>query len=140
MGVPKGFQDVNRKKRIEALNDINFYRFVYEITYTEEYQKLLQESELNGKVIISDIDVIMSSDKFNKRCFKRVNALTEDDANRKMTEWLESIKEESIIRDYKILEVEANSFYDEVKNKHLLPLIDQTEFDKVREESRKGVK
>ena len=140
MSLPKNFnKTVNTKKRFEALNDLNYYKVKFNVELTEGFEKKIRESEISGHVVDPGLDVIATIDKYNKVCFKKITALSDDEANRKMTEWLDSLKEESVLNGYTIDEIESNTFYEELDEKNLLPLVFEEEFNKVTEESKKGV-
>lgn len=132
MGVPKNYNEtVNLKKRFEALNELEFHTYTFDVSYTDKYEKLLREAELNGNTMLIDFDVVSSTDKLSKTCVKRFSAVNEEDASRKILIWLQNKIEEEVIVDYKLKGVVSNTFHDELKEKGLLPLIDVDEFNKI---------
>ena len=121
---------------VEALNDLNFYTVEYKIRLTKEIKKMLYESWDTGVDVINDLGIYAAGeDGDTKICIKKYSALSDEQAEGKITEWLDKQVENQVISEYEIITTETNSFYDVLKEKELLPLINQEAFEEVRRKS-----
>lgn len=124
MSLPKHYQQtVNLNKRIEALNDLTFYFFKYEVELTN---KIVNEFVDNSRNF-DDLEKFLGQINFmgNKKaiCKNRVSAVTEDLAFKKIEEWLGKATESEIIKEYKILEVTKKTFVEELEDKKLSDIL-----------------
>jgi len=139
MGLPKNFHKKNNlPKVIESLNELNFYNVNYTVKFTKEYDKQLREAELNDDIVIhSEFDVVTRNlEERSVNCSINFSAIDDEVARRKINEWLEIRKESGKIESYEINKVISNGFYEELEKKGLLPLIDEKEFNKIKENSK----
>jgi spore coat protein CotF len=121
---------------MEALNDLNFYTVQYKIKLTKEIKKMLDESWDTGVDVITDLGIYAAGEDSNtKICIKKYSALTDEQANSKITEWLDKQVENQVISDYELLSRETNTLYDVLKEKELLPLVNEEAFEEVRRKS-----
>jgi hypothetical protein len=68
--------------------------------------------------------VPLSTDRFTKHTkLKKFSALSDEIAEKKMTEWLDKQIENKIISEYEIISMEKDDLHDVLKEKGLLPLI-----------------
>lgn len=128
MGLPKNFQQtVNLNKRVEALNDLTFYLFEYEVKLTT---KIINEVYDSNKSF-EDLEQFLGEIRFigGKRAFckNRVSALDKEKAYDKLSEWLNKAIETQIIESFKIKDVTERSFAEELDDKNLTNLLNQKE-------------
>lgn len=124
MGLPKNFNEtVNMPKVIESLNDLNFYTVNFIMEISDDYDKKERQSEIIGDTLGSDYNVLSRIDDRKLTCVKNYSALNDDIALRKITEWLDIKKEKNEIVSYEIVNIESNSFYEELDKKGLLNLL-----------------
>lgn len=128
MGLPKNFQQtVNLNKRVEALNDLTFYLFEYEVKLTT---KIINEIYDSNKSF-EDLEQFLGEIRFigGKRAFckNRVSALDKEKAYDKLSEWLNKAIETQIIESFKIKDVTERSFAEELDDKNLTNLLSQKE-------------
>ena len=128
MGLPKNFQQtVNLNKRVEALNDLTFYLFEYEVKLTT---KIINEIYDSNKSF-EDLEQFLGEIRFigGKRAFckNRVSALDKEKAYDKLSEWLNKAIETQIIESFKIKDVTERSFAEELDDKNLTNLLNQKE-------------
>jgi hypothetical protein len=125
MALPKNFNEtVNFKNRVESLNNLEFFTVNFNVTLTEEYYKKLRESEITGESVNSELEIISNQDKLTKGSRKKYSALNIDEAKRKFNEWMESLKEDEIISEYEVLDIDSNTFYEELEEKGLMNLLE----------------
>lgn len=126
MGLPKNFQQtVNLTKRVEALNDLIFYFFEYDVILTK---KIINEVYDNNKSF-EDLEQFLGEIKFigngKAACKNRVSALDKEKAHNKLTEWLNKAIDTQIIESFKIKEVTEKTFVEELDDKNLMNLLNQ---------------
>jgi len=124
MGVPKNFQKtVNLNKRVEALNDLTFYFFEYEVKLTT---KIINEVYDNNKSF-DDLEQFLGEIKFlgNKKalCKNRISALDSEQAVLKLKEWLNKAIESEIIESFIVKDVVEKTFAEELDDKNLTELL-----------------
>jgi hypothetical protein len=124
MGVPKNFQKtVNLTKRVDALNDLTFYLYEYNVTLTP---KIVNEVYDNNKSF-DDLEQFLGEMTFigNKvvKCKNRISALNKEKAEPKLKEWLNKSIETGIIEDYSIEKVEEKTFNEELEEKGLTDIL-----------------
>tara|TARA_R110000868_G_scaffold404891_1_gene683578 strand:+ start:1759 stop:2148 length:390 start_codon:yes stop_codon:yes gene_type:complete len=124
MGVPKNFQKtVNLSNRVNALNDLTFYLYEYNVTLTS---KIVNEIYDNNKSFgdleqfLGEMDFI--GDKVVK-CKNRVSALNRKKADVKLTEWLGKAIDTGIIEDFDIVKVIEKTFNEEVEEQGLTEIL-----------------
>jgi len=112
MALPKKFNQID--KRVEALNEIKFYTISFDVKLTENFVKQQIESYDWGSEnkywgVPHDYDIE------SIRKIKKLSALNDEEATRKITEWLDSEIKKKHISTYKILDVKSNNFLEELK-------------------------
>lgn len=120
MGVPKYYQEtVNLSKRIEALNDLTFYFFKYEVELSNNIINEIYDNNKN----FEDLEQFLGEIEFlgDKKalCKNRVSATNKEQGYKKIEEWLNKAIESKIIKEYTILGVEEKSFLEELEDKKL---------------------
>lgn len=124
MGLPKNFQQtVNLNKRVEALNDLTFFNFKYEIALSK---KTINEVYDNNKNF-NDLEEFFGEMEFigNKKakCTNRVSAINPTIAENKIKEWLDKMVDSEVIERYTIYDVEEKTFKEELEDKKLLDIL-----------------
>lgn len=124
MGLPKNFQQtVNLNKRVEALNDLTFFNFKYEIVLSK---KTINEVYDNNKNF-NDLEEFFGKMEFigNKKakCTNRVSAINPTIAENKIKEWLDKMVDSEVIERYTIYDVEEKTFKEELEDKKLLDIL-----------------
>lgn len=124
MGLPKNFQQtVNLNKRLEALNDLNFYSYTYRVKLTS---KVVNEVYDNNKSF-DDLEKYLGKISFLgdklANCVNKISAIDRGKADQKLQEWLNKSIETQIIESYEILKVEEKTFEEEITEKGLLDII-----------------
>ncbi len=127
MGLPKNYQKQNRQlsKRFESLKDLNYYKVKYEFRFTKDFRENQIETYDWG-TYDSEWGVPQSSDKDSKYSkTKRFSAFSDEQAENKIVEWLDSQVEKNIISEYNIISTDKQNFYDVLEEKGLLFLVNQ---------------
>lgn len=124
MGVPKNFQKtVNLNKRVNALNDLTFYLYEYNVTLTP---KILNEIYDNNKSF-GDLEQFLGeitySEGYVVKCKNRISALDKEKSYIKLTEWLNKAVETEIIEDYDIIKVSEKTFNEELEEQGLTEIL-----------------
>jgi hypothetical protein len=124
MGVPKNFQKtVNLNKRVNALNDLTFYLYEYNVTLTP---KILNEIYDNNKSF-GDLEQFLGeitySEGYAVKCKNRISALDKEKSYIKLTEWLNKAVETEIIEDYDIIKVSEKTFNEELEEQGLTEIL-----------------
>lgn len=124
MGLPKNYhQTVNLSKRIEALNDLTFFVFNYEVTFSN---KIINEIYDNNRSF-DDLEQFLGEINFigNKRaiCKNRVSALDREKGFQKINEWLNKAIDSDIIENYVITDIEEKTFNQELEDKGLTDIL-----------------
>ena len=105
MALPKNFnKTVNFNNRIESLNDLIYYSVKYDYVLT-------------GKKV-EDYDVEMEITGF-----KEMTALDEEQAKAKVKNWFNVLIKNEILESYEIKSTETKNFYETLKDKKLLDLL-----------------
>ena len=124
MSLPKNFQQtVNLNKRVEALNDLTFYIYSFEVNLTN---KIINEVYDNNRSF-EDLEEFLGEVSFvgNKiaKCKNRVSALDKEKADKKLDDWLNKAIELEIITGYKITGVDERTFNEELEDKKLMDIL-----------------
>jgi hypothetical protein len=124
MGLPKNYhQTVNLNKRIEALNDLKFFNFTYEVRLTN---KIINEIYDNNKSF-EDLEQFLGEINFmgNKiaTCKNRISALDSEKGHQKINEWLNKVIDAEIIESYTIKDIEERTFNEEIEDKNLTDIL-----------------
>lgn len=106
MALPKNYnQTVNFKNKVESLNDLVYYSVRYDYVLTgkkvEDYDV---ESEVTG--------------------FKEITALDEEQAKAKIQNWFSVLVKNEILESYKIKKTEIKNFYETLKDKKILDVLE----------------
>lgn len=126
MGLPKNYQQtVNLNKRVEALNDLNFYTFKYKLNLTEETVTTIYENL--EKDVVETIEEVIGSITVNKKgeAFGEKTFTSTDDkrVNEKYESWVSKIKEMGLVMDSEIIEITKKTFIEELEDKNLTELL-----------------
>jgi hypothetical protein len=106
MALPKKFNEtINFKNRIESLNDLIFYSVEYDYVLTGK------------KVEEFDVDKEVTG-------IKEISALDEEQAKIKMENWFEVLIKNDILESYNIKSVEIKTFYETLKDKKILDILE----------------
>jgi len=105
MALPKNFnQTVNFKNKVESLNDLIYYSVTYDYVLTGK------------KVDGFDVDTEVNG-------FKEMTALDEEQAKDKIENWFNVLVKNQVLESYKIKSTETKNFYETLKDKRLLDLL-----------------
>ena len=126
MGLPKNYQQtVNLNKRVEALNDLNFYTFKYKLNLTEETVTTIYENL--EKDVVETIEEVIASITVNKKgeAFGEKTFTSTDDkrVNEKYESWVSKIKDMGLVMDSEIIEITKKTFIEELEDKNLTELL-----------------
>ncbi len=102
MAVPKNFNQT--EKRVESLNDLTFYTVTYEYELTDMKGLTTEQIEVVHREITGT---------------KEFSALTDESADDKINEWLESLVVQEILKEYGVVDITSRSFYDKLVDKKL---------------------
>lgn len=103
MAVPK--KNFNQmEKRVESLNDLTFYTVNYEYELSDMESLTTEQIEVVHREITGT---------------KEFSALTDESADDKINEWLESLVVQEILNEYEVIDIESQSFYDKLVDKKL---------------------
>lgn len=105
MALPKKFNEtVNFKNRVDSLNDLFYYSVRYDYVLTgKEVEDYDVEMEITG--------------------FKEITALDEEQAKAKIENWFNVLLKNEILESYEIKSTETKNFYETLKDKKLLDLL-----------------
>lgn len=105
MALPKNFnQTVNFKNKVESLNDLVYHSVKYDYVLTGK------------KVEDYDVDSEVTG-------FKEITALDEEQAKAKIENWFGVLIKNGILESYEIKSSETKNFYETLKDKKLLNLL-----------------
>lgn len=108
MAVPK--KNFNQtEKRVESLNELTFYTVDYEYELTDMENLTTEQIEVVEREVTGT---------------KQFSALTKESANNKINEWLESLVIQEILKEYEVVNITSQSFYDKLVDKKLIDLIE----------------
>ena len=127
MGLPKNYQKQSTQinKRVESLNDLNFYEVTYEFRFTKAFMEQKQDEGEDWDEVGSEFGSPLSLDRDSKYVnTKKFSALDDESAERKITEWLDKQVENKIMSEYDIISIDKNNLHDVLKEKGLLPFLD----------------
>lgn len=126
MGLPKNFQKQNTQitKRVDSLNDLNFYTVEYTVRLTKNFIETNPSDYDWGTELEEFGKPISINDHYSRINTKKFSALNEEQANSKISEWLDKQVENRIISEWDIKSMDTNTFYDVLNEKGLLPLLD----------------
>jgi hypothetical protein len=102
MAVPKNFNQT--EKRVESLNDLTYYTVIYEYELTDMDSLTTEQIEVVHREVTG---------------MKEFSALTDESADEKINEWLESLVVQEILNEYGVVSIESQSFYDKLVDKKL---------------------
>ena len=102
MAVPKNFNQT--EKRVESLNDLTYYTVIYEYELTDMDSLTTEQIEVVHREVTG---------------IKEFSALTDESADEKINEWLESLVVQEILNEYGVVSIESQSFYDKLVDKKL---------------------
>jgi hypothetical protein len=106
MALPKKFNEtINFKNRVDSLNDLTFYSVKYDYTLTDK------------KVEDFDVDSEVTG-------FKEISALNEEQAKAKVENWFNVLVKNGLLESYEIKSVEIKSFYETLKDKKILDILE----------------
>ena len=109
MSLPKKFHEtVNFNNRVRSLNELMYFTVEYEFTLTENYKEKSFEGFDPDKEITG---------------IREFTALTQEQAEDKITNWCAVLEDKEIIKDYKIITMYHKSFYGTLKEKELLEVL-----------------
>lgn len=132
MAIPKNYhQQTNLPKMIEALNDLNFYTVEFEFKFNNDFKNLDTFNDYVGE--FGEIREHLDSE--TNTGIKKFSALNDDLANDKITEWLDNKIDQNVITEYSVIEIVSDSFYDVLKEKELLPFVNEEVFNDVLRKS-----
>ena len=118
MALPKKFNQID--KRVESLNDLNFYKISYEYEFTDTYKKALKEGYET-----SNMDLDKLRQEINGT--KEFSALDDGKANEKINEWLQQFVNDGVLSDFEVTDIKSQSFKDKLDDKKLSPLFEGLE-------------
>ena len=106
MALPKKFNEtINFKNRVNSLNDLTFYSVKYDYTLTgKKVEDFDVDSEVTG--------------------FKEISALDEEQAKAKVENWFNVLVNNGVLESYEIKSVEIKSFYETLKDKKILDVLE----------------
>jgi hypothetical protein len=107
MAVPKNYNQTDR--RVESLNDLTFYtvNYEYELTNMDNFT-------------VEQIDVVLRE----VNGVKEFSALDDETAESKINEWLDSLKIQEILKEYDVVDITSQSFYDKLVDKKLSDILE----------------
>lgn len=116
MAVPKNYNQL--EKRVESLEELTYYEVSYVYEFTDEFKKELETEELGTDQLNEAINGI-----------KKFAALNDDLANKKITEWLDSLTKQGILSDYEITEVKTLTFLEKLREDKLIDILEYNKGD-----------
>lgn len=130
MGLPKNFnkQKPQLQRRLDSLNELNYYEAEYMVDFSEEFLSNLTEEEKT--------DLYHHFRYDSGKGFKKFTAKDMEMAKDNLDKWLSSFKERGVLSSYFLTEISENSFYEELVDKNLLPLVDDKVFEEIMEKSK----
>lgn len=115
MSLPKNFQQtVNLKKRVDALNELVFYNFTYKIKFTDSFLEEIYKDESTYNSIEENLGKVKFTGNKGGVGENRVYGINQEQANEKITIWLEKAISNNIIENYDIVEVIEKTFAEEI--------------------------
>lgn len=120
MGVPKNFNQL--EKRVESLNELSYYTIEYDYTFTKKYREELDKFTENEWGDDVDKEMVLAQSGING--VKEFTALDDDIADKKVNEWLGSLVEQDILKEFNITNVHKQTFYEKIKDKKLDTILD----------------
>ncbi len=124
MSLPKNFQQtVNLTKRVEALNDLTFYLFDYEVKLTEETIKEIYSKDFDEFEKLSILGEVKFLGNKKAECKSRVSALDKEKSEEKFKEIITKAIDFGLIESFKIKSVTEKTFADEIEDKNLTELL-----------------
>jgi len=126
MGLPKNYQKQNTQitKRVDSLNDLNFYTVEYTVRMTKDFMESNPKEYDWGTEVEEFGKPVEVNDFYTRINTKKFSALNEESARNKITEWLDKQVENRLISEWDIKTLETNTFYDVLNEKGLLPLLE----------------
>jgi tRNA U38,U39,U40 pseudouridine synthase TruA len=108
MAVPK--KNFNQmEKRVESLNDLTFYTVNYEYELTDMESLTTEQIEVVHREITGT---------------KEFSALTDKSADEKINEWLESLVVQEILKEYEVVDITSQTFYDKLVDSKLSDILE----------------
>ena len=134
MGLPKNYnsQKPQLQKRLDSLNDLNYYEAEYMVEFKKDFLEDLDEIKIN------DLHHHFRYDVEQRKGLKKFSAKNREMATNVINNWLESYKKRGIIETYMLLEMTESSLYDELVEKNLLPLLDDKLFEELMDKAKMG--
>jgi hypothetical protein len=124
MSLPKNFQQtVNLTKRVEALNDLTFYLFDYEVKLTKETIKEIYSNDFDEFEKLSILGEVKFLGNKKAECKSRVSALDKEKSEEKFKEIITKAIDFGLIESFKIKSVTEKTFADEIDDKNLTELL-----------------
>lgn len=106
MSLPKKFNEtINFRNKVESLNNLVYYSVKYDYVLTGK------------KVEDFDVDMEVTG-------FKEISALNEEQAKAKVENWFNVLIKNEILKSYEIKSTETKNFYETLKDKKLLDLLE----------------
>ena len=125
MGLPNNFnKTINLKRRVEALNDLTFYLFEYDVKLTDIVLNEIISGNRSYDDLIIDLGEVHSVRGGNLTCKNRISALTEEQAENKFNEWIGEALKIGVIENYHINRVTKKSFNEELEDKNLMDILE----------------
>lgn len=130
MGLPKNYQEQNTqlKKRFDSLKDLNYYTVEYKYKFTKSFKEDNLEKLKKEEWSEQDVEewgTPRSFEEFNTMFnTKKYSALDDEQAESKITEWLDKQVENNIMSEYDLISINKRSFYEVLKDKGLLPFVE----------------
>jgi hypothetical protein len=115
MSLPKNFQEtVNLTNRVNALNNLTFYNFTYNIKLTD---KFLEEIHVNEE-LYNKLEDFLGSVRFNGNKTAtgetRVSALNKEQSQEKFDAWLTKAVDSGVIDSFEVTDILEKTFNDEL--------------------------
>jgi len=124
MSLPKNFQQtVNLNKRVEALNDLTFYLFEYQVILTEEIINEIYSKDFDEYEKLSLLGEVKFLGNKKANCKNRVSALNKEKSEEKFKELLNKAIEGNLIESFEVKKVTEKTFADEIDEKNLTELL-----------------
>ena len=124
MSLPKNFQQtVNLNKRVEALNDLTFYLFEYDVILTDKIVEEIYSKDFDEFEPIALLGEVKFLGKKKAECKNRVSALDKEKSEEKFKELMNKAIEGGIVKEYEIKNVTEKTFADELDEKNLTELL-----------------
>lgn len=124
MSLPKNFQQTaNLNKRVEALNNLTFYLFEYDVILTDEIVEEIYSKDFDEFEPIALLGEVKFLGNKKAECKNRVSALDREKSEEKFKELMKKAIKGGIVKEYEIKNVTEKTFADELDEKNLTELL-----------------